>query len=140
MDLQNPQNRTIFLMLIFGGVLFVIILIVLFLPDRNPPGGITPTPVPSVTPYPTPEILDKTEDGMLIYRKNPDGTYIVESLDPNISDEEIENQLDIADGVEYQVIVPGPAIPYEDLENVEKEEDYDEILREEYGLNPEHSE
>ena len=139
MNFQNPQSRTLMIMLVLGGFLVLIIFIIALLPKNPDPGPLTPTPIIPVTPYPTPQIIDKTEDGMLILRKNPDGKYIVESLDPNITDEEIKEKLNIDDGLEYEVVIPALAIPNQN-DAVKEEDSYEEIVRREYGLNPDHSE
>lgn len=139
MNFQNPQSRTLMIMLVLGGFLVLIIFIIALLPKNPDPGPLTPTPIIPATPYPTPQIIDKTEDGMLILRKNPDGKYIVESLDPNITDEEIKEKLNIDDGLEYEVVIPALVIPNQD-DAVKEEDSYEEIVRREYGLNPDHSE
>lgn len=135
-DFQNPQSRTLIVLLIFGGLLIFIVLIIAFLPKEVEPGLITPTPTISVTPMPTPEIISKTDDNLLFLRKNPNGKYIVESLDPKLTDEQIKEKLNIDDKIEFEVVIPGPVIPNIDKGSLENEKTYEEVIKEEFGLDP----
>ncbi len=135
-NFQNPQTRTLLISLIFGGLLISIVLIISLLPKEIEPPLLTPTPTIAVTPFPTPEIISKTEDNILILRKTPNGKYIVESLDPAITDKEIKEKLRIDDKIEFEVVIPGPAIPNIDEESLKNEKTYDEVIKEEYGLDP----
>lgn len=127
LKLFDRKNKDVIIYL--AGVIFLIILIVyIYFPKKE-------AEVPVFIEKDKIEVIKESDDGKSILYEDKDGQKVIETIDPNIDEESARKILDASDSntVEFYQPAAGGPRPL-------TEEDIDNNLSKEWGIDPDYSE